>query len=312
MMKGDYRMRVFITGGMGFIGSKLTDALVTKGHEVTVLDRSVETARPVPQGVLRVAGDSTQPGTWQDRLAEHEVVINLAGASIFQRWNPEVKKAIRDSRILTTRNVVEAMKARVNKETHLFSTSAVGYYGFHGDEVLEEDDTAGDDFMGQLSEEWEREALEATQSGARVVLTRFGLVLGRGGGVLGQLVPLFRRFLGSQLGSGRQWFSWVQEDDLANMFLFLLDRRDLDGPFNFTAPNAVRNSELTRALAHALGRPAILPFAPGYMLRLILGEFSSVILQGQRVVPRRLLDTGFSFSFPTLPEALEHVLELPD
>lgn len=301
-------MRVFITGGMGFVGTNLSRELATNGHQVTVLDRSVDGGRSTPEGVSRVAGDSTKQGPWQERLAEHDVIINLAGASIFQRWNPEVKKAIRDSRILTTRNVVEALKARRHEETHLFSTSAVGYYGFHGDEVLEEGDPAGGDFMGQLGEEWEREALRAAQSGARVVITRFGLVLGRGGGVLGQLLPLFRRFLGSQLGNGRQWFSWVHEADLADMFRFLLDRKDLEGPFNFTAPSPVRNSELTRALADAVGRPVILPFVPGFMLQLVLGEFANVILQGQRVVPRRLLDAGFSFSFPTLPEAVRNAV----
>lgn len=297
-------MRVFITGGMGFVGTVLTSELTANGHQVTVLDRSVDSGRPVPEGVSRVGGDSTKPGPWQKTLGEHDVVINLAGASIFQRWTPAVKKAIRESRMLTTRNVVQALEARRDQETHLFSTSAVGYYGFHGDEILTEDDPAGSDFLGQLAQEWENEAMKARESGARVVTTRFGLVLGRHGGVLGQLVPLFRRFVGSQLGNGRQWFSWVHEADLARMFLFLLERQDLAGPINCTSPGPVRNSELTKALAQAVGRPVILPFAPGFMLRLVLGEFSEVILQGQRVVPRRLSDAGFSFKFPALEGAL--------
>lgn len=297
-------MRIFITGGMGFVGSNLTKVLSANGHEVTVLDRSVHKDRPVPEGVSRVQGDSTKPGLWQDELAGHDVVINLAGASIFQRWNSEVKKAIRDSRILTTRNVVEAIAARKGNETHVFSTSAVGYYGFHGDELLREDDPAGEDFMGRLAAEWEAEALKARDHGARVVITRFGLVVGRNGGVLGQLVPLFNLYLGSPLGSGKQWFSWVHEDDLANGFLFLLDRKEIEGAVNCTAPNPVRNRELTYTLAQVLGKPVIVPFVPGFALRLLLGEFASVVLQGQRVVPTRLLDNGFEFRFPTLKEAL--------
>jgi len=263
----------------------------------------------VPEGVSRVQGDSTQPGPWQEELAEHDAVVNLAGASIFQRWNSEVKKAIRDSRILTTRNVVEALDARKGKETHLFSTSAVGYYGFHGDEVLSEDDPAGSDFLGQLAADWEGEALKARDHGARVVLTRFGLVLGRNGGVLGQLVPLFKRYLGSPLGSGKQWFSWIHEADLANAFLFLLDRNDIEGAVNCTAPDPVRNKELTYTLAQVLGKSVIAPFVPGFVLRLVLGEFANIILEGQRVVPTRLLESGFEFRFPALKEALADILE---
>jgi uncharacterized protein (TIGR01777 family) len=302
-------MRIFITGGMGFVGTNLTKVLSWNGHEVTVLDRSLQEGRPVPEGVSRVQGDSTKPGPWQEEVAGHDVVINLAGASIFQRWNSEVKKAIRDSRILTTRNVVEAVAAREGNETHLFSTSAVGYYGFHGDEVLREDDPAGKDFMGQLAADWEAEALKARDHGARVVITRFGLVIGRNGGVLGQLVPLFRLYLGSPLGSGRQWFSWVHEEDLANAFLFLLDRKEIEGAVNCTAPNPVRNRELTYTLAQVLGKPVIIPFVPGFMLRVVLGEFASVVLKGQRVVPTRLLDNGFQFRFPSLREALVEAME---
>jgi uncharacterized protein (TIGR01777 family) len=302
-------VKVFITGGMGFIGTNLTNVLSANGYEVTVLDRSMQEGRPLPAGVSRVQGDSTVPGDWQDQLAEHEVVINLAGASIFQRWTGEVKRVLRDSRILTTRNVVQALAARKGKETHLFSTDAVGYYGFRGDEILGEDSPPGTDLLAQLGADWEAEALQAQEHGARVVVTRFGLVMGKNGGVLGQLVPLFRRYLGSPLGTGKQWFSWVHEDDLANMFLFLLERKDIEGAVNCTAPNPVRNKELTKTLARVLGRPVIMPFVPAFMLRLVLGEFANVIVQGQRVVPARLLDNGFDFRFPELEGALRAVLK---
>ncbi len=301
-------MRVFITGGMGFVGSNLTRVLSANGHEVTVLDRSIQKGRPVAEGVSRVEGDSAKTGLWQEQLAEHDAVINLAGASIFQRWNSETKKAIRESRILTTRNIVEALSARRGKETHLFSTDAVGYYGFHGDEVLDENNPPGTDWLAQVGAEWEAEALKARDHGARVVITRFGLVMGRNGGVLGQLVSLFNRYLGTRLGGGNQWFSWIHERDLAHTFLFLLGRKDIEGPVNCTAPNPVRNRELTHILADVLGKPVIMPFAPRFALRVILGEFANVIVEGQRVVPRRLLDSGFEFKFPTLKEALEDIL----
>jgi uncharacterized protein (TIGR01777 family) len=299
-------MKVFITGGTGFVGTTLSKALTGHGHEVTVLDRSVreDQERSLARGVSRVQGDATVPGPWQERLAEHDVVINLAGASIFQRWNSQVKNAIRDSRILTTRNVVQAIGTRKGQQSHLFSASAVGYYGFHGDEELDEENPPGSDFLGTLAHDWESEALEARAPGVRVVLTRFGLVMGRRGGVLGQLVPLFRRYLGGQLGSGRQWFSWIHEEDLAEIFLFLLGREDIEGPVNCTGPNPVRNKDLTQMLSRALGKRVIVPFVPGLMLRLLLGEFATVILEGQRVIPRRLLDAGYVFRHPALPEAL--------
>jgi uncharacterized protein (TIGR01777 family) len=302
------KMKVFITGGMGFVGRNLTEVLSANGHEVTVLDRSIQKDRPVPEGVLRVEGDSTKPGPWQDQLAEHDAVINLAGASIFQRWNSEVKRALRESRILTTKNVVQALAARKGTETHVFSTDAVGYYGFHGDEVLDENNPPGTDFLAQVGADWEAEALKAEEHGARVVITRFGLVMGKNGGVLGQLIPLFKWYLGSPLGSGKQWFSWVHEEDLANMFLFLLEQKDIEGAVNCTAPNPVRNKELTKILARVLGRPVMMPFVPGFMLRLVLGEFANVIVEGQRVVPARLLDSGFEFRYPTLEEALQAIL----
>ena len=301
-------MKILMTGGTGFVGTTLARELTAKGHSVTVLMRKVESGVSLPPGANSLEGDPTIRGAWQERVPEHEAFINLAGASIFTRWTDDAKRAIRESRILTTRNLVEAMAPRKGKETHLFSTSGAGYYGYHEDEELSEESPPGTDFLATLSREWEAEAVKATEHGVRVVLCRFGIVMGRNGGMLGEIVPIFRMFLGANLGSGNQWLSWVHETDLARIFLFLLENRGLEGPLNCTAPEPVRNSEFTETLGKVLGVPTFLPPVPGFMLRLIKGEFGGVILKGQRVLPRRLLAEGFHFRYPTLKEALTEIL----
>jgi hypothetical protein len=189
----------------------------------------------------------------------------------------------------------------------LISTSAVGYYGFHGDEELAEDAPPGHDFLATVAREWEEEALRAQQKGIKVCIARFGIVLGAGGGALGQMIPLFKKFVGGPLGGGKQWFSWVHADDLAEAFSFLLKHPELSGPFNMCSPEPVRNRDLAKAIGKALHRPSLMP-APGFMIRLVLGEFGSVLLQGQRVVPRRLLESGFVFKHPEIGEAIASIV----
>ncbi|PKN33118.1 MAG: TIGR01777 family protein [Deltaproteobacteria bacterium HGW-Deltaproteobacteria-19] len=301
-------MMVFVTGGTGFVGTNLTKALTAKGHEVTILTRPGEGRPPLPAGARYLEGDPTRPGPWQERAAAHEIFINLAGASIFSRWTERRKQAIRESRILTTRNLVDALLGHRGKQACLISTSAVGYYGFHDEGELYEDNGPGEDFLARLGVDWEAEAVRARETGARVVICRFGIILGRGGGALAPLAQLFRFYAGSPVGSGKQWFSWIHEADLARIFLYLMERTDLDGPFNCTAPGPVRNAEFTRVLAGVLGVPAFLPSVPGFLMRLVLGEFGGVILKGQKVMPGRLLREGFHFRFPDLPSALEDLL----
>jgi uncharacterized protein (TIGR01777 family) len=300
-------MKILMTGGTGFVGSYLTARLLKDGHEVTILIRSQEEAKGVAPGVSFVQGNPTQRGAWQEAVQHNDAVLNLAGAPIFTKWTDEQKRAIRESRVSTTRNIIEAIETNPQKSFALFSTSAVGYYGFHEDEELTESSPPGDDFLATVAAEWEGEALKAQQKGARVVITRFGIVLGAGGGALGQMIPLFRKFAGGPIGSGQQWFSWVHTQDLTEAFLFLLTHPELSGPFNVCSPNPVRNRELATALGEALHRPSFIP-APGFMIKLILGEFGSVILKGQRVLPRRLLESGFVFQHPEIHEALESVV----
>jgi hypothetical protein len=302
-------MRVFMTGGTGFVGMTLCRQLVAQGHEVSILTRNSSSDRNSPGGAIFIHGNPTEAGPWQARAAEHDVFINLAGASIFRRWTQKAKTLMRESRLLTTRNLVAALEGRKDKDTVLLSTSAVGYYGFQENEILDEGSPPGDDYLSNLARDWETEALRAEQYGARVLICRFGIVLGRDGGALAQMVPLFRKGLGSALGSGNQWFSWIHEQDLVNIFSFLLEQKAVSGPINFTAPEPVTNTSFTKALGRALGRPTFLPAVPGFVLKVIKGEFGTLLLNGQRVIPKRLMDAGFRFQFPAVEDALNDLVK---
>jgi len=300
-------MKILMTGGTGFVGSFLALRLIRDGHEVTILVRPREQTRGSPPAVSFLQGDPTQKGSWQEAIPAHDAVINLAGASIFTRWTDVQKKAILGSRVSITRNIVDAISADQAKGFTLFSTSAVGYYGFHEDEELTEGSPPGGDFLAAVAVAWENEALKAREKGARTVITRFGIVLGPNGGALGQMIPLFKKFIGGPIGSGKQWFSWVHAADLTEAFLFLINHPELSGPINVCSPHSVRNRDLAKAIGKTLHRPSFMR-APAFMVRLLLGEFGSVILKGQRVVPRRLLDSGFVFQYPEIDKALASVV----
>ena len=297
-------MKVLMTGGTGFVGTSLSSRLVQDGHGVTILTRSSKDLSRSKPGISYLQGDPTVKGPWQENVKNFDAIINLAGASIFSRWTDDHKRAIRESRMGTTRNLVEAIPSSLDKKITLFSTSAVGYYGFHGDEELIEESPPGNDFLARLSIDWEGEALKAKEKGARVVITRFGIVLGEKGGALGQMVPLFKKFVGGPIGGGKQWFSWIHIKDLAEAFVFLMKHPEISGPMNLCAPNPVRNKDLAKTLGKVLHRPSFMP-APGFMIKLVLGELGSVILEGQKAIPRRLLDSGFVFQYPNIDKALQ-------
>ena len=300
-------MKILITGGTGFVGTQLTSRLIEDRHEVTILTRSLKGAKGSSPGISYLEGDPTKKGAWQEAIKNHDAVINLAGASIFSKWTEEHKKAIRESRVNTTRNIVEGIPSRSERPFTLFSTSAVGYYGFCGDEELTEESRYGDDFLARISVEWEGEALRARDKGARVVITRFGIVMGEKGGALSQMIPLFKKYIGGPIGSGKQWFSWIHMKDLAEAFAFLLKHPEISGPVNVCSPNPVRNKDLAKALGRALHRPSFIP-APGFMVKLVLGEFGSVILEGQKVIPKKLLENGFVFQYADIHEALQGIV----
>lgn len=299
-------MRVFLTGGTGFIGSQLVRALTGRGDECVVLSRSARD--PWNRGNVRlVSGTPTAPGRWYADLATCDAVVNLAGARIVDpahRWTPARKSLLRDSRIQTTRCVVEAIAAAGERPKVLVSGSAIGYYGPRGDTVVDESTPAGSDFLATLAAEWEAAALEAPPT-VRVVLLRTGLALGRGGGVLDALTPLFKLGLGGPWGDGTQWWSWIHVEDQVRLILHLIDG-DTAGPVNATAPNPVTVNEFAKALGAALHRPA-LARAPAFALRMMLGEAAGALLDLQRVAPRRAIESGFAFGYPDLETALAEV-----
>lgn len=297
-------MKAFITGGNGFIGTNLSRFLLREGHEVSVLVRGEKRGSGLPNDVSLVVGDSTKPGNWQDAVGDHDLLINLAGATVFKRWNDSYKKLLRDSRILTTRNLVDAIPSA---GATLLNASGVGFYGPNGDHELDEKSPQGTGFLAALSGDWETEALKARDKGTRVVAMRFGVVLGKDGGALEQMVRPFRLFAGGPLGDGKQWLSWIHVEDLCRAALFVAGDQGLEGPVNFAAPQPVTNRELAKTIGKVLGRPSSIP-APAFMIRLVLGEFGSVILTGQRVVPGALESRGFSFNFPDMEGALRNLL----
>jgi hypothetical protein len=300
-------MKIFITGSNGFVGTNLGRFFLNEGHEVTGLVRSEAKGKTLPKGISYVVGEGTQPGDWQEAVSGHDVLINLAGVPIFQRWTSAYKRLLYDTRILTTRNLVDAIPAESGSSVTLLSTSAVGYYGFTRDEELGESSSPGDGFLATLALDWEGEAAKAREKGVRVVITRFGVVLGRDGGALAQMVLPFRLFVGGPLGNGRQWFSWIHIEDLCRAANFVITHKEISGPANFTAPGPVRNRDLARAIGKVLRRPSIMP-APAFMIRLLMGEFGSVILRGQRVVPRLLQSRGFKFKFADIEASLADLL----
>ena len=294
-------MNVLLTGGTGFVGGRVLEALRARGDRVTVVTRSPQ-GRPSLEGVEYAA--------WLPDLAPFDAVVHLAGENIFAgRWSPVQKGVIRASRIDSTRKIVAALsEAKACSAPKTFvCASAIGIYGDRGDEPLPETASHGSDFLAQVCVEWEREAQLAREHGARVVNLRIGIVLGPDGGMLQRLLPPFKLCAGGPIGRGRQRMSWIHVGDLARLILFALDTPELEGPVNATAPGVATNTELTRALGRALHRPAFLPLPP-IALRIALGEVAEVITGSQRCLPERALAAGFSFEHPEVGAALSDLL----
>ena len=289
-------MKIVVSGGTGFVGEPLVRRLLARGDDVAVLSRNPAKVR-ARRGVPWDAGEA----------GDADVIINLAGENIGSRWSEGRKRRILDSRVKATSALVDAMNRGVKKRRTLISASAVGYYGPHGDETIDESGANGAGFLADVSRQWEELAHQADDV-ARVVITRFGVVLAKDGGALQKLLLPFRLGLGGPVGSGRQWMSWVDREDVIRFIEWAIDRADARGAYNVTAPQPVTNREFTRVLGRALRRPAIVP-APGFALRLAFGQMADeTLLSGQRVVPARATAGGFTFLYPTLEGSLRHVL----
>ncbi|AKJ00237.1 hypothetical protein ATI61_104353 [Archangium gephyra] len=299
-------MKVALTGASGFLGPLFVQRLMEKGHTVHVLARNVErTLSGLPAGVSGAFFDAATPLS-PDALGGADAVVHLAGEPVAQRWTQSARQRIRDSRVVGTRLLVEAMRA-AGTVRHFVSASAIGYYGDRGAEPLTESSAPGDDFLAQVCRAWEAEAQRAAEAGIRTVLARIGVVVHPEGGALQQMLPLFRLGMGGRMGSGQQYLSWVDREDTLGLLLFALEHPELKGPMNVTAPEPVTNADFARALGAALHRPAVLP-VPGFALKVVMGDMSEAVLGGQRVLPRRALEAGYHFQHPELPGALRAML----
>ncbi len=301
-------MRLLLTGGTGFVGNALRESLTEKGHEVVVLTRRSSLENKPEIRTRYSFWNPPETGTWERELEGVGGVINLAGEPIIgKRWSTEQKRKISESRILSTRSLVAAIKSARKKPAFLLNASAIGYYGPHEEGALSEELPAGHDFLAETCKAWEAEARRAEEVGVRVIRLRIGIVLEKGGGALGKMLPPFRLGLGGPLGSGRQWMSWIHRADLIGLIHFLIEKKEAGGAVNGTAPEPVRMKDFSKTLGRALHRPAIFP-VPEFAVKVLLGEASDVLLKGQRVLPKRALELGYSFQFPRLEMALKEIL----
>lgn len=298
-------MKIFIAGGLGFIGGNLVNFLLHRGHQVIAVGTRSNPHAIDHHNFTYISADMSVKGDWQGELKDIDAAINLAGRTIFKPWTKRYKKEIHDSRILSTRNLIDSIQK--NKNVILCNASAVGYYGNREDEILEETASQGDDFLAKVAGDWESEALRGEEKGIRIVMTRFGIVLGRDGGAMKKMVPAFRYFAGGPMGNGRQWFPWIHMDDLLSAVMMVMENTHIKGPVNFCSPQPVRNQDLAKTLGRILHRPSFIP-APGFMIRLILGELGSSLLSSQQCIPRVLLKHGFIFKYPSIRDAFQNLV----
>jgi len=308
-------MRIIITGGTGLIGRALTESLVSEGHETIVLSRAPERATGLPAGARIERWDACTAEGWGHLAEGADAIVNLAGASLAgegflpSRWTAERKRLIRDSRINAGHAAVQAVEGVSDRPGVVIQASGAGYYGPHGDEELAEDAAPGNDFLAQIaSDDWEPSTAPVETLGVRRAIIRSGPVLSAKGGALPRMMLPFRLFVGGRMGSGRQWFPWIHVADEVAAIRFLIENEAASGPFNLVAPHPLTNAAFSRVLGRVMGRPSLVP-VPAFALRLAFGEVASVLLEGQRAVPRRLSELGFTVRFPDAEPALRDLLK---
>jgi uncharacterized protein (TIGR01777 family) len=299
--------RVTLTGATGLIGPALVSSLLERGTQVTVLTRDPDRARARLGEVEAVQWDLMGEPAPARSLAGRDAVVNMAGEPVAQRWSAQAKRAIRDSRVTGTRNLLAGLAQADPRPQTLISSSAIGYYGAHGEEPLDEDAPPGEDYLARVCVEWEQAAAAASELGVRVVQVRTGVVLDRGGGALAKMLPPFRLGVGGPVAGGYQYMPWIHAQDVVGMMLAALEDERWSGPINATAPEPVRNRDFASVLGHVLGRPALLP-VPALALRLLYGEMAQIVTTGARVMPAKPLVLGYEFAHPQLEQALRQAL----
>jgi len=302
-------MLAIIAGGSGLIGRALSGSLVKDGHEVIILSRSPESITGLPAEAKAIRWDGITAAGWGKLVDGSTVIVNLAGESIAgegfipSRWTPERKVRIRESRINAGKAIVEAVQTAVNKPVVVVQSSAVGYYGPHEDEIIDETFPPENDYLASVCVNWEASTAAVEDEGVRRVIIRTGLVLTTHGGIFTRLQLPFKLFVGGPIGSGKQYYSWIHVNDMISAIHTLIDNGETHGAYNLTAPNPITSREFGKTLGNVMGRPSMIP-ASSFALKLALGEVSSTALEGQRVIPKRLLDLGFKFEYPELKGAL--------
>ncbi|MEG4859923.1 TIGR01777 family oxidoreductase [Microcoleus sp. K1-B6] len=305
-------MKVAIAGATGFVGSRLVEKLQAAGHQMVVLSRDgAKAGRVFPASAYPnlevVAYTPAESGDWQKSIAGCDAVVNLAGVPIAEeRWTEARQQAILDSRRLTTAKLVEAIVNANPRPSMFVSASAIGYYGTSETAEFDETSLAGNDFLAAVCKDWEAATQPAKNAGTRLAILRLGIVLGMGG-ALAKMLPPFKLFAGGPLGTGKQWFSWVHREDVVDLILYALQNSQVQGVLNATAPNPVRMNELCQTLGEVLKRPSWLP-VPSFALEMLLGDGAKVVLEGQKVLPKQTLASGFQYQYPTLKLALEEIL----
>lgn len=298
-------MQILITGGTGFVGQLLREELIKQGHNLIIVTRNAKKYEDEAASNQRFIDLDTDFTTYMEKC---DAVINLAGENLFKkRWNEALKKEIHESRISTTRKLVQAMQKAEPKPKVFISASASGYYGNQGDTILDETAPPADDFLATVCVDWEKEAKEAEKLGIRVAIPRIGIVLERGGGALEKMIPPFNYFVGGPIGNGQQYLPWIHRYDMVQAIIYPLINDDIEGPYNACSPNAVTMNEFAKTLGKIMNRPAIFR-VPAFALSIVLGEGAKPVLSSANMTPKKLLEAKFPFRYNDLDEALADII----
>ena len=302
-------MNILIAGGTGYIGRKLAKQLLESGNEITILTRNKENASEIFSKKIKIISwIDIKSNPLKISFNHYDSIINLSGESIAARkWDLITKERIISSRIKSTKRIITALENKVLSTSSLINSSAIGYYGAHSDKEITESELAGNDFLADVCKQWEEEAMKAEKLGVRVVRIRTGVVFGEVGALQKMIIP-YTFFLGGPIGNGKQWLSWIHISDLVNVYIYAINNINLSGAINATAPNPVNINYFSKALGKVMHRPSFFR-VPAFIIRFIFGELADTLLKGQKVIPEKLQESSFRFSFPALSDALEDILK---